>query len=149
MLSQEGAPHQRAVNFLHVGVIVSDPIGRRHQSRANVSLDDSSLSRARRADGPDGAREGIRQLACILASTPHTNVSRCAITVDGGQLPGSVAPSPRPFPRKRGEGVQSKGPLPDICGERGGARVSGRVRAPKKTPLPQPLTSLPCDASGG
>ncbi len=40
-LSQEGAPHNVLVNSLHVGVIVSDQIVRRHQREgANVSLDD-------------------------------------------------------------------------------------------------------------
>src|SRR5258705_6186576 len=41
VLSGEGAPHNILVNSLHVGIIVSDQIVRRHQPEgANVSLED-------------------------------------------------------------------------------------------------------------
>src|SRR5205085_5358744 len=40
-LSMEGAPHNVLINSLHVGVIVSDQIVRRHKREgANVSLED-------------------------------------------------------------------------------------------------------------
>jgi hypothetical protein len=38
-----------------------------------------------------------------------------------------LRPSPRPSPRKRGEGERASSPSPRLRGE-GGARVSGRVR---------------------
>src|SRR5204862_206472 len=47
VLSQEGAPHNVLVNSLHVGVIVSDQIVRRHQREgANVSLEDFIAQKA-------------------------------------------------------------------------------------------------------
>ena len=62
-LSQEGAPHNVLVNSLHVGVIVSDQIVRRHQREgANVSLEDFIAQAGRAgAAGPHGPRRGIRQ----------------------------------------------------------------------------------------
>ena len=66
-LSQEGAPHNVLVNSLHVGVIVSDQIVRRHKREgANVSLEE--LYRAGRAGcavGPHGPSRGICQ-HCLL-----------------------------------------------------------------------------------
>jgi len=43
-------------------------------------------------------------------------------------------PSPRPSPRKRGEGVKWRIPSPRLRGE-GGARVSGRVRGSRSLRL--------------
>ena len=62
-LSQEGAPHNVLVNSLHVGVIVSDQIVRRHQREgANVSLEDFIAQAGKGgAAGPYGPRRRIRQ----------------------------------------------------------------------------------------
>src|SRR5262245_11901124 len=88
-LSQEGAPHNVLVNSLHVGVIVSDQIIRRHRREgANVSLEDF-ISQAGRAVplGRMGRAEEFANVACFLASDAASYVTGCAINVDGGRSP--------------------------------------------------------------
>ena len=63
VLSQEGAPYNVLANSLHVGVIVSDQIVRRHQPRGRqrVARRFHRAGRPRRAVGAHGPRRGIRQ----------------------------------------------------------------------------------------
>jgi NAD(P)-dependent dehydrogenase (short-subunit alcohol dehydrogenase family) len=88
-LSQEGAPHNVLVNSLHVGVIVSDQIVRRHQREgANVSLDDFIAQAGRGVPmGRMGRAEEFANVACFLASDAASYVTGCAINVDGGRSP--------------------------------------------------------------
>jgi NAD(P)-dependent dehydrogenase (short-subunit alcohol dehydrogenase family) len=89
VLSNEGAPHNVLVNSLHVGVIVSDQIVRRHQREgANISLDEM-IARAGRAVpmGRMGRAEEFANIACFLASDAASYVTGCAINVDGGRSP--------------------------------------------------------------
>ena len=89
VLSQEGAPHNVLVNSLHVGVIVSDQIVRRHQREgANVSLDDFIAQAGRGVPmGRMGRAEEFANIACFLASDAASYVTGCAINVDGGRSP--------------------------------------------------------------
>src|SRR5205807_5927323 len=89
VLSQEGAPHNVLVNSLHVGVIVSDQIIRRHNREgANVSLE-QFITQAGRAVplGRMGRREEFANVATFLASDAASYVTGCAINVDGGRSP--------------------------------------------------------------
>jgi NAD(P)-dependent dehydrogenase (short-subunit alcohol dehydrogenase family) len=88
-LSQEGAPHNVLVNSLHVGVIVSDQIVRRHQREgANVSLEDFIAQAGRGVPmGRMGRAEEFANVACFLASDAASYVTGCAINVDGGRSP--------------------------------------------------------------
>jgi 3-oxoacyl-[acyl-carrier protein] reductase len=89
VLSGEGAPHNVLVNSLHVGVIVSDQIVRRHQREgANVSLE-AFIAQAGRAVplGRMGRAEEFANVACFLASDAASYVTGCAINVDGGRSP--------------------------------------------------------------
>ena len=88
-LSQEGAPHNVLVNSLHVGVIVSDQIVRRHQREgANVSLDEFIAQAGRAVPlGRMGKAEEFANVACFLASDAASYVTGCAINVDGGRSP--------------------------------------------------------------
>src|SRR3954447_4813086 len=92
VLSQEGAPHNVLVNSLHVGVIVSDQIVRRHQREgANVSLEDFIAQAGRGVPmGRMGRAEEFANIACFLASDAASYVTGCAINVDGGPPPGGV-----------------------------------------------------------
>jgi len=89
VLSQEGAPHNVLVNSLHVGVIVSDQIVRRHRREgANVSLDDFIAQAGRAVPmGRMGRAEEFANVACFLASDAASYVTGCAINVDGGRSP--------------------------------------------------------------
>jgi 3-oxoacyl-[acyl-carrier protein] reductase len=89
VLSQEGAPHNVLVNSLHVGVIVSDQIVRRHQREgANVSLDEFIRQAGRAVPlGRMGRAEEFANIACFLASDAASYVTGCAINVDGGRSP--------------------------------------------------------------
>src|SRR6202043_1662046 len=89
VLSQEGAPHNVLVNSLHVGVIVSDQIVRRHQREgANVSLEDFIAQAGRGVPmGRMGRAEEFANVACFLASDAASYVTGCAINVDGGRSP--------------------------------------------------------------
>jgi NAD(P)-dependent dehydrogenase (short-subunit alcohol dehydrogenase family) len=88
-LSMEGAPHNVLVNSLHVGVIVSDQIMRRHQREgANVSLEDFIAQAGRAVPmGRMGRAEEFANVACFLASDAASYVTGCAINVDGGRSP--------------------------------------------------------------
>ncbi len=88
-LSGEGAPHNVLVNSLHVGVIVSDQIVRRHQREgANVSLADFIAQAGRSVPlGRMGRAEEFANVACFLASDAASYVTGCAINVDGGRSP--------------------------------------------------------------
>src|SRR5438105_12187275 len=89
VLSQEGAPHNVLVNSLHVGVIVSDQIVRRHQREgANVSLEDFIAQAGRGVPmGRMGRAEEFANIATFLASDAASYVTGCAINVDGGRSP--------------------------------------------------------------
>jgi len=88
-LSQEGAPHNVLVNSLHVGVIVSDQIVRRHRREgANASLEDFIAQAGRAVPlGRMGRAEEFANIACFLASDAASYVTGCAINVDGGRSP--------------------------------------------------------------
>jgi NAD(P)-dependent dehydrogenase (short-subunit alcohol dehydrogenase family) len=88
-LSMEGAPHNVLVNSLHVGVIVSDQIVRRHQREgANVSLDDFIAQAGKGVPmGRMGRAEEFANVATFLASDAASYVTGCAINVDGGRSP--------------------------------------------------------------
>jgi 3-oxoacyl-[acyl-carrier protein] reductase len=89
VLSMEGAPHNVLVNSLHVGVIVSDQIVRRHQREgANVSLDEFIIQAGRGVPlGRMGKAEEFANVATFLASDAAGYVTGCAINVDGGRSP--------------------------------------------------------------
>ena len=88
-LSQEGAPHNVLANSLHVGVIVSDQIVRRHRREgANVSLDEFIAQAGRGVPlGRMGRAEEFAAVATFLASDAASYVTGCAINVDGGRSP--------------------------------------------------------------
>jgi len=88
-LSMEGAPHNVLVNSLHVGVIVSDQIVRRHQREgANVSLEDFIAQQGRSVPlGRMGRAEEFANVATFLASDAASYVTGCAINVDAGRSP--------------------------------------------------------------
>ncbi len=88
-LSQEGAPHNVLANSLHVGVIVSDQIVRRHQrDGANVSLEEFIRQAGQGVPmGRMGRAEEFANVACFLASDAASYVTGCAINVDGGRSP--------------------------------------------------------------
>jgi 3-oxoacyl-[acyl-carrier protein] reductase len=88
-LSMEGAPHNVLVNSLHVGVIVSDQIVRRHQREgANISLDEMIAQAGRGVPmGRMGRAEEFANVATFLASDAASYVTGCAINVDGGRSP--------------------------------------------------------------
>jgi len=89
VLSGEGAPYDILVNSLHVGVIVSDQIVRRHRREgANVSLEDFIAQAGRPVPlGRMGRAEEFANIACFLASDAASYVTGCAINVDGGRSP--------------------------------------------------------------
>jgi NAD(P)-dependent dehydrogenase (short-subunit alcohol dehydrogenase family) len=88
-LSQEGAPYNVLVNSLHVGVIVSDQIVRRHRREgANVALEDFIAQAGRAVPlGRMGRAEEFANVATFLASDAASYVTGCAINVDGGRSP--------------------------------------------------------------
>jgi NAD(P)-dependent dehydrogenase (short-subunit alcohol dehydrogenase family) len=89
VLAGEGAPYNILVNSLHVGIIVSDQIVRRHQREgANVSLDDFIAQAGRSVPlGRMGRAEEFANIACFLVSDAASYVTGCAINVDGGRSP--------------------------------------------------------------
>ena len=89
VLSGEGAPYNVLVNSLHVGVIVSDQIVRRHRREgANVSLEDFIAQAGRPVPlGRMGRAEEFANIACFLVSDAASYVTGCAINVDGGRSP--------------------------------------------------------------
>jgi 3-oxoacyl-[acyl-carrier protein] reductase len=88
-LSQEGAPYNVLANSLHVGIIVSDQIVRRHRSEGtNVSLEDYIREAGRGVPlGRMGRAEEFANVATFLASDAAGYVTGCAINVDGGRSP--------------------------------------------------------------
>src|SRR5256885_6407825 len=97
VLSQEGAPHNVLVNSLHVGVIVSDQIVRRHQREgANVSLDDFIAQAGRGVPmGRMGRAGGFAHIAALLASDPASYGTGGPLHLHAGRSPG-VWPAPCP-----------------------------------------------------
>jgi 3-oxoacyl-[acyl-carrier protein] reductase len=89
VLSMEGAPYNVLVNSLHVGVIVSDQIVRRHKREgANVTLDEMIRKAGEAVPmGRMGRGEEFANIACFLASDAASYVTGCAINVDGGRSP--------------------------------------------------------------
>src|SRR5437016_3734004 len=89
VLSQEGAPYNVLANSLHVGVIVSDQIVRRHQREgANISLDEMIAQAGRGVPlGRMGRAEEFASVACFLASDAASYVTGTSINVDGGRSP--------------------------------------------------------------
>jgi NAD(P)-dependent dehydrogenase (short-subunit alcohol dehydrogenase family) len=89
VLSQEGAPYNVLANSLHVGVIVSDQIVRRHQREgANVSLDDFIAQAGRAVPlGRMGRAEEFASIATFLASDAASYITGTSINVDGGRSP--------------------------------------------------------------
>ena len=89
VLSQEGAPHNVLVNSLHVGVIVSDQIVRRHRREGtNVSLDDYIAQAGRAVPlGRMGRAEEFASIATFLASDAASYITGTSINVDGGRSP--------------------------------------------------------------
>ncbi len=88
-LSMEGAPYNVLVNSLHVGVIVSDQIVRRHRREGtNVSLEEFIAEAGRGVPlGRMGRAEEFANVATFLASDAASYVTGCAINVDGGRSP--------------------------------------------------------------
>src|SRR5437773_6054330 len=89
VLSQEGAPYNVLANSLHVGVIVSDQIVRRHRREGtNVSLEDFIAQAGRGVPlGRMGRAEEFASVACFLASAAASYVTGTSINVDGGRSP--------------------------------------------------------------
>ena len=89
VLSQEGAPHNVLANSLHVGVIVSDQIVRRHaREGANISLEEMIAQAGRAVPlGRMGRAEEFASVATFLASDAASYVTGTSINVDGGRSP--------------------------------------------------------------
>lgn len=89
VLSQEGAPYNVLANSLHVGIIVSDQIVRRHRREgANVSLEDFIAQAGRSVPlGRMGRADEFASVACFLASDAASYVTGTSINVDGGRSP--------------------------------------------------------------
>jgi 3-oxoacyl-[acyl-carrier protein] reductase len=89
VLSQEGAPYNVLANSLHVGVIVSDQIVRRHRREGtNVSLEEFIRKAGEAVPmGRMGDAAEFANIACFLASDAASYVTGCAINVDGGRSP--------------------------------------------------------------
>jgi 3-oxoacyl-[acyl-carrier protein] reductase len=89
VLSMEGAPYNVLANSLHVGVIVSDQIVRRHQREgANISLDEMIAQAGRSVPlGRMGRAEEFASVATFLASDAASYVTGTSINVDGGRSP--------------------------------------------------------------
>ncbi|HEV8680213.1 MAG TPA: SDR family oxidoreductase [Stellaceae bacterium] len=89
VLSQEGAPYNVLANSLHVGVIVSDQIVRRHRREgANISLEEMIAQAGRAVPlGRMGRAEEFANVATFLASDAASYVTGTSINVDGGRSP--------------------------------------------------------------
>ena len=89
VLSQEGAPYNVLANSLHVGVIVSDQIVRRHKREgANISLDEMIAQAGRAVPlGRMGRAEEFASVATFFASDAASYVTGTSINVDGGRSP--------------------------------------------------------------
>ena len=89
VLSQEGAPYNVLANSLHVGVIVSDQIVRRHaREGSNTSLEEMIAQAGRAVPlGRMGRAEEFANVATFLASDAASYVTGTSINVDGGRSP--------------------------------------------------------------
>jgi len=89
VLAGEGAPFNVLVNALHVGVIVTDQIVRRHRKEgANVTLEDFIKNAGASVPlGRMGRAEEFAKVACFLASDAASYVTGASINVDGGMSP--------------------------------------------------------------
>ncbi|MGD9617060.1 MAG: SDR family NAD(P)-dependent oxidoreductase [Alphaproteobacteria bacterium] len=89
VLSQEGAPYNVLANSLHVGVIVSDQIVRRHRREGtNVSLEDYIAQAGRGVPlGRMGRAEEFASIATFMASDAASYITGTSINVDGGRSP--------------------------------------------------------------
>jgi 3-oxoacyl-[acyl-carrier protein] reductase len=89
VLAGEGAPFNVLVNALHVGVIVTDQIVRRHRKEgANVTLEDFIKKAGAPVPlGRMGRAEEFANVACFLASDAASYVTGASINVDGGMSP--------------------------------------------------------------
>lgn len=89
VLSQEGAKYNVLANSLHVGVIVSDQIVRRHRREGtNVSLDEYIAQAGRGVPlGRMGRAEEFASIATFLASDAASYITGTSINVDGGRSP--------------------------------------------------------------
>jgi 3-oxoacyl-[acyl-carrier protein] reductase len=89
VLANEGAPHGILVNALHVGVIVSDQIVRRHRrDGANVSLEEFIKKAGENVPlGRMGKAEEFAATATFLASDHGGYIAGASINVDGGRSP--------------------------------------------------------------
>jgi 3-oxoacyl-[acyl-carrier protein] reductase len=89
VLAHEGAPHNVLANALHVGVIVSDQIVRRHKREGtNVSLEDFIKKAGEPVPlGRMGKAEEFAAVATFLASEQAGYVTGTSINVDGGRSP--------------------------------------------------------------
>jgi len=89
VLANEGAPHGILVNALHVGIIVSDQIVRRHRREgANVSLEEFIAQAGRNVPlGRMGKAEEFAATATFLASEHGGYIAGASINVDGGRSP--------------------------------------------------------------
>jgi 3-oxoacyl-[acyl-carrier protein] reductase len=89
VLAGEGAPYGVLVNSLHVGLIVTDQIARRHRREAqNLSLEELIRKTGEGVPlGRMGRAEEFANIACFLASDAASYVTGCDINVDGGRSP--------------------------------------------------------------
>ena len=89
VLAGEGAPFNVLVNALHVGVIVTDQIVRRHRKEgANVTLEEFIKKAGAPVPlGRMGRAEEFANVACFLASDAASYVTGASINVDGGMSP--------------------------------------------------------------
>ena len=120
-LSQEGAPHNVLVNSLHVGVIVSDQIVRRHQREgANVSLEDFIAQAGRGVPmGRMGRAEEFANVACLPRLRRRLLCDRLRDQRRRRPLPGGVAEPLTRDPSPRRAGLMEK-PLSCSAAEAGG-----------------------------
>jgi 3-oxoacyl-[acyl-carrier protein] reductase len=89
VIAGEGAPFNVLCNALHVGIIISDQIVRRHaREGANVSLEDF-IKKAGEAVplGRMGKAEEFAAVATFLCSEQAGYVTGTSINVDGGRSP--------------------------------------------------------------
>ena len=155
VLSQEGAPYNVLANSLHVGVIVSDQIVRRHQREgANVSLDDFIAQAGRaRADGAHGPRRGIRQhrdLPRLRRGLLHHRLRRSTSMAAARRSGKAGMPRRRRSLRRRRliprSGGARRGPRPCRRAGRIRSRSSRRSRVRRSAGTRTPSRSRRCPA---
>jgi len=89
VLSGADAPYNVLVNSLHVGVIVSGQVVRRHRREgANVSLEEFTAQAGRPGMlGRMGRAEEFANIACFLAYDAASYVTGCTINIDCRRSP--------------------------------------------------------------